>query len=141
MNYNDVNTLLTPLIDEAKVSDFKIDIIFKKNDTSKTLNGDFTIKFTSDIGRASEFIFAHVFKLDLDHIRLKLKSKEDEGITSLPDFSKIEIIEHFANEIAMKYSEFKDWLYCYNKSGDDYDKIIEFIIRKKGFIMGRVYGL
>ncbi len=64
MNYNDVNTLLTPLIDEAKVSDFKIDITFKKNDASKTLNGDFTIKFTSDIGRSSELIFAHAFKLD-----------------------------------------------------------------------------
>lgn len=141
MNYNDINTLLTPLIDEAKVSDFKIDIKFHKNEKSKTLNGHFTIKFIGDIGRSSEFIFGHTFKLDLDHIRIKLKTKEDEGVTSLPDFNKIEIIEHFANEIALKYSEFKDWLYSYNKSGDDYDKIIEFIIRKKGSIMGRVFGI
>lgn len=142
MTYDEINQLLSPLINNPENSDFEIKVTFNRHEDVTTLNGEFTVVFESNIHpRLGNFFMGHTFKLDLDHIRLKLKSKVEEGVTSLPDFNKIEIIQHFASEIALKYSEFKDWIYCHNKSGDDYNKIIEFIIRKKGAIMGRVYGI
>lgn len=142
MKSKELIELLSPLINNPENSGFEIRVTFKKFEKVTTLNGEFTVVFESNFHpSAGNFFMGHTFKLDLDHIRLKLKSKTDEGISSLPDFNKIEIIEHFAREIALKYPEFKDWLFCFNKTGDDYEKIIEFIIRKKGAIMGRLYGI
>lgn len=141
MNYNEVTDLLSPLINDPENLDYKIEVTFHKSENASTLNGEFKVIFKSNKNRKGEFLIGHTFKLDLDHIRLKLKLKEDEGIKPLPNFNNIDKIKDFAVVIAEKYSEFKDWLYCYNKSGDDYDKITEFIIAKRGAIIGKKFGI
>jgi hypothetical protein len=140
MNYNEINELLAPLINNKEWTGYEIDVTFHEDENVATLNGEFRVVFKSNATRSGELFIGHVFKLDLDHIRLKLKSKSVDGVT-LPDFSIKEIIDSFAIEIGIHYLEFKDWLYCYNKSANDYDKIMEFIVKKRGSVLGRVSGI
>lgn len=142
MKYSEVSDVLKPMITECQNLDFQLSVIFKvTSEKGKPINGEFVVNFTCDMVRRGKFISGHVFKLDLDHIRKLLEVKKNEGITLLPDFEKIEHIQRFADEIGVKYMEVKPWLYCHNGTADNYQEIINFIIRRKASMFGIDYGL
>lgn len=101
----------------------------------KALQGYFDVVFYSH-SNDTNFTIGHVFQLDLDHIRISLQKKN----VAL-DFNKPEILQRFSKIIEKNYFEFKDSLSCYNGTGDDYDWIVDFIIRNRGSIHGGRFRL
>lgn len=152
-DYGTILNTMKPIIDSCEKDNFNLEVTFvKDNHPSNTLRnrvfglpthkydeevlqGYFDVVFYSH-SNDTNFTIGHVFRLDLDKIRKSLKDKN----ISL-NFNKPEILQQFSKIIEKNYFEFKDSLSCYNGTGDDYDWIVDFIIRKHGTIHGGVFGL
>lgn len=152
-DYGTILDTMKPIIDSCEKDNFNLEVAFVVDNHSsntlrdrvlghptnkydeKALQGYFDVVFYSH-SNDTNFKIGHVFRLDLDHIRISLKAKN----ISL-DFNNLENLQHFADLIGKNYFEFKDSLCCYNGTGDDYDCIVDFIIRKRGSIHGRRLGL
>ena len=153
-DYGTILNTMKPIIDSCEKDNFNVEVTFvvKDNHPSNTLRdrllglpthkyveealqGYFNVVFYSH-SKDTNFTIGHVFQLDLDHIRISLQEKN----VAL-DFNDLKNLQHFADLIGEKYFEFKDSLSCYNGTGDDYDWIVDFIIRKQWSIHGKRFGL
>jgi hypothetical protein len=152
-DYTTILNTLKPIIDNCDNDDFTLEVTFidetpvrytlrdkllnhpRPASKEKNLQGYFDVVFYSQ-SRATVFTIGHIFRLDLDEIRLRLAN---ENISL--NFDNHETLQCFAKVVERKYFVFKDFLSCYNGIGDDYDKILDFIKSNHGAITGCRYGL
>ncbi len=132
----DITSLLNELHEKwpnAIFVETKADFCEDEQDGVPGQNIRMTFKFNLDPGRASIIEFSHLFSIDASHIRILLEQKK----ASLQLGSK----EGFEAFFEYNFLDIKNALRPYNGNRDDYETIVDLMIKSRGYIHGKSFGL
>ena len=154
MKIEQVNADIAVLLDQCASADFKFKVTYHEEDVihpslERYLKGlkpvhlpntkirYFEATYFSNLKDAN-YSINYYFAIDITAIQILLMARD-----SKINFDNKTHIERFAEVISNPSNkfDFKNWLACHNKIGDNNEEIADYIIKKGGAIKGIKYGL